>query len=139
MKRNIVVEVDDQDEITVTSDTTGETSAEGVEVDQSRGTARILMAAAKKIRKDEGILSLTVMKDLKSQSVGVDFQKDEIKDFGEALGMLEQARRLVEFQQWFGMFAGAQQAIAMQAHAAQQQIQVATAGNGGGLFKGPRR
>ncbi len=127
MKRRLVVEVDG-DVVTV--------EGGGDDLDD-KAKANLLLLAAKKLRLTEGVLQLSVFKDLATQAVGLDFQKDEIKDWSEALGMLDQAKRTCEFQQWFNMFMSAQQAVAMQAQAAMQDqaIKQAVSGNGR-IFKG---
>jgi hypothetical protein len=130
MKRRITIDVDEEGCLTIEGG--GDDIAPQVK-------SNILMAAAKKIRQAEGnLLQLIVFKDLKTQSVSIDFQKDEVKDWGEAMGMLEQAKRFCEFQSWFNMFMLANQQMAMQAQAAMQaeQVKQSVMGNGGRIFKG---
>lgn len=92
---------------------------------ESSQAATILLSGAKKLRQQEGVLQCTVTKDVKTQGVSVDFQSDEIKDWGELLGMLDQAKRQSEFQQWYGMFMAAQGKMAAQAQAEMHRLQMA--------------
>lgn len=128
MKRRLVVEVDG-DVVTV----------EGGGDDLTpQAKAALLMLAAKTVRADSGILQLSLFKDVKTQMVGMDFQKDELKTWGEVVAMLDGARRVAEFQEWFGMFGAAQhQAMAqmqaqMQAQSQEAAVAQSVMGNGGG-------
>jgi hypothetical protein len=94
---------------------------------ESVQAANIILTGAKKLREKEGILQVVLTKDVKTQGVMLDFQKDEVKDWAEVLAILTQGVRLAEFQQWMGMFVQAQQMMAQQAMQAAHGQQITNA------------